>query len=243
MKLGFRILPLLTVAILTNMLLVGISIKPGVMVSQTINKISKVPRKQPPLAPRGTSAPGNRSAAASRDDGCAMPQQELTALVPEFKQPNEISVWGQTTAAYPKIWVFMPYTSKNTQLTLSLKDEQGKHTFRVDPPATAGIISIQVPSSLQPLKIDQNYRWKLTAKIYCGQKSEDKNIIGWVSRVNSASSTDSAWYDAVTDLAQQLLQDPQNIQLRQDWNDLLQSATLGQFTNQPLIGAATTSRR
>lgn len=244
MKLGFRILPLLTVAALTNMLLASISIKPDVMVSQTVNKISKVPRKQPPLAPRGTRAPGNRSAAASRDDGCAIPQQELTALVPEFKQPNdEISVWGQTTAAYPKIWLFMPYTSKNTQLTLSLKDEQGKHTFRVDPPATAGIISIQVPSSLQPLKIDQNYRWKLTAKIYCGQKSEEKNVIGWVSRVNLASTTDSNWYDDVTNLGEQLVGDPNNIQLRQEWKELLQLVKLEEIANQPFVGEVRTSKK
>ena len=250
MKLLSRtLLLLLPVAILTDILMPSLLSQPSMALAQTTNRTSKVRRQRPPLPP-GMGFPGNRGAAASRDDGCAMPQQELTALVPEFKQPNEkqpneISVWGQTTAAYPKIWVFMPYTSKNTQLTLSLQNdrEDDLYTAKIIPPAMPGIISIQIPTSLQPLKVNQSYRWKLTAKVYCGQKSEEKNVIGWVSRVNSASTTDSNWYDNVTNLGERLLGDPNNIQLRQEWKELLQLVKLEEIANQPFVGEVITSKK
>jgi hypothetical protein len=43
------------------------------------------------------------------------------------------------------------------------------------------------------------------------------------------------WYDAVTSLAQQRLQKPQDVRLQKDWSDLLESANLEEISQQPLL--------
>jgi Domain of Unknown Function (DUF928) len=175
-------------------------------IAQTVGKTVRI-RPKPP-APPSMGYPGNRTAAISRGDNCDSSAEELIGLAPEFTQANEDSVWGQTASERPTFWFFMPYTDR--------------------------IISVQIPASQKPLQVNQKYRWKLTAKIYCDKGVTEKYAMGWVSRVNSPNA-DGIWYDNVTILAQQLLRDPNNVQLKQDWNDLLNSANLEKVAKQPLL--------
>jgi hypothetical protein len=231
------ILLLISIVLPTDILVQSLH---GEALAQTQRK-----RRQAPPLPPSTGFPGNRGAAASRSDGCDNPAQELTALVPEFKQPNEDSVWGQTTSAHPKFWFYTPHTNKNTKLTFTLQNDREDDLYisEIAAPSTPGIISIQIPANRQLLQVNQKYKWQLTAEISCDRGNEQKHTIGWVSRVSSPSADGSNWYDEVTSLGDRLLQDPSNIQLKQDWNDLLQSATLTQLASQPLIGAAKPSQK
>jgi Domain of Unknown Function (DUF928) len=192
-------------------------------------------RPKPP-APPSTGYPGNRTAAISRGDNCDSSAEELIGLAPEFTQANEDSVWGQTTSARPTLWFFMPYTDRTTKLEFSLQDDREENIYssRIPAPKTPGIISVRIPVSQKPLQVNQKYRWKLTAKIYCDKGITEKYTMGWVSRVNSSNS-DGIWYDNVTILAQQLLLAPNNVQLKQDWNNLLNSANLEKIANYPLL--------
>jgi Domain of Unknown Function (DUF928) len=244
MKLRFHtVLCLLPLTTLIDISIPNIFAKPNSLNAQTVNRSSKLPRKPPKQPPQGV--PGNRGAAISRTNSCDRPSQELIALAPEFKQPNENSVWGQTTSAHPRFWFYMPYTNKNTKLTFTLQNDREDDLYisEIETPATPGIISIQIPTNKQPLQVDRNYRWQLTAQISCDRGNEKKDTIGWVSRVNASSTDGSNWYDDVTSLGDRLLRDPKNIQFKQDWSDLLQSATLTQLANQPLIGEAKPSQR
>jgi Domain of Unknown Function (DUF928) len=243
-KIEFRnALLLLSLITLIDISTPDIFTKSNSLNAQTVNRKSKSPRKPPEQRSQGV--PGNRGGGISRSNSCDTPTQELTALAPEFKQPNEDSVWGQTTSAYPKFWFYMPYTNKNTTLTFTLQNDRGTalYTSKIDAPATPGIISIQIPTNRETLQVNQKYRWKLTAEIFCDRGNEQKHTIGWVSRVSSPSADGSNWYDEVTSLGDRLLQNPSNIQLKQDWSDLLQSATLTQLASQPLIGAAKPSQK
>jgi Domain of Unknown Function (DUF928) len=244
MKLKFSsIFALIFTMIATNVLIQSHS-QSNPTLAQTTNRISRS-RRVKTLSPSGTGFPGNRGAAASRSNSCTRPSQELIALAPEFKQPNENSVWGQTTSAHPKFWFYMPYTNKNTKLTFTLQNDRGAtlYTSKIDAPSTSGVISIQIPTDRPALEMNKNYRWKLVAEISCNSPNEPMDVIGWVSRVNASSTNGSNWYDEVTSLGDLLLRDPSNIQLKQDWSDLLQSATLTQLANQPLIGEAKPSQR
>jgi hypothetical protein len=238
MKLGLRtVLLLISVSIWIELIVPCLYTKASMAIAQPANNASKVRLKNPPpLRPRGHGFPGNQKAAIARGDNCDSSAEELIALAPEFTQANEDSVWGQTTSAHPTIWFFMPYTDRTTNLKFSLQNDREDDLYTADIPAPKipGIISVQIPASQQPLQVNQKYRWKLTAKIYCDKGISEKYVMGWVSRVNS-SNADGIWYDNVTILAQQLLLDPNNVQLKQDWNDLLNSANLEKVAKQPLL--------
>jgi hypothetical protein len=213
-------------------------------IAQTVGKTPKAApgptiktariRPKPP-APPSTGYPGNRTAAISRGDNCDSSGEDLIGLVPEFTQANEDSVWGQTTSEHPTFWFFMPYTNRAT-LEFSLQDDREENIYssKISAPKTPGIISVRIPASQKSLQVNQKYRWKLTAKIYCDKGITEKYAIGWVSRINSSNS-DGIWYDNVTILAQQLLLAPNNVQLKQDWKNLLNSANLEKIANYPLL--------
>jgi Domain of Unknown Function (DUF928) len=209
------------------------------------------PKKKisPPPAPPSRGVPGNRTVSASRSR-CDL---NLVALAPQFStnildRASENSVWGQTTAAYPTFWFFVPTTSSSTQLEFSLQDQEEEDIYRasIPTPRQPGIIGVKV-SPKQPLQPNRNYHWRLKAKVPCGTSTPNRVYVdGWVTQVslpgvmsqkdNSEIYTEKGiWYDAVTSLAQQRLLRPNDLKIRQDWIDLLESANLKEISKQPLV--------
>lgn len=227
---------ILAVVVSINLVMPAMFSEHSKSTAQTVNRTSRARTKARSLPPRGV--PGNRTAAVSRGDGCDSSGEELIGLAPEFTQtnPDEDSVWGQTASERPTFWFFMPYTNRTSKLEFSLQDDREENIYlsSIPAPQRPGIISVQIPVNRKPLQVNKKYRWKLTAKIYCDKGVTEKYAIGWVSRVNS-SYANEIWYDSATTLARQLLIDPNNVQLRQDWNDLLNSADLGKVARQPLL--------
>lgn len=219
-------------------------------IAQQLKPKKKVPRPPAPSFSRGV--PGNRTASVSMGS-CNL---DLIALAPEFSskssQTTEKSVWGQTISQHPTFWFFVPATSPSTQLEFSLQNEREEDIYRttVPTPPQAGTIGIKIPTSQQPLQPDRNYRWTLKARVPCGTSAPNRvHVDGWVTRVNlpgvsPQSNSDiyaqkGLWYDAVTSLAQQRLQKPNDLQIEQDWSDLLESgnlqSALQSIAKQPLL--------
>jgi Domain of Unknown Function (DUF928) len=236
----------ITISLGINILPLFIDRDPSI--AQQLTPKKKVP---PPPAPSSRGVPGNRTVSASMSgNSCDL---NLIALAPQF-HPNtpdrisEKSVWGKTTSPHPTFWFFIPATQPSTQLEFSLQNREEEDIYRtsIPTPQRAGIIGIQIPTSQQPLQLDINYRWTLKAKVACGTSSLNRVYVdGWVTRVNlpgtsqpknSDSYVDKGiWYDAVTSLAQQRLQQPNDVRLQQDWNALLESAHLEIISQQPSI--------
>jgi hypothetical protein len=212
------------------------------------NKKVKVP---PPPTPPSRGFPGNRSVSASMSSNSC--ELNLVALAPQFSQNtasqiSETSVWGQTTLQYPTFWFFIPATPASTKIEFSLQDgEEDIYRTNIPIPQQPGITFVQIPSSQPPLQLNRHYRWTLKAKL-CDETSTPRRIHvdGWVTRVNLPATimgqntseiyaTNGIWYDAVTSLAQQRLQQPQDVQLAQDWSDLLESVNLTAISKQPLV--------
>jgi Domain of Unknown Function (DUF928) len=224
-------------------------------IAQQLKQKKKVP---PPPAPRSSrGVPGNRTVSISMS-GSGSCDLNLIALAPEFiltssSQTVEKRVWGQTIAQHPTFWFFVPATSPSTQLEFSLQNEREEDIYRttVPTPSQAGTIGIKIPTSQQPLQPDRNYRWTLKARVPCGTSTPNRVYVdGWVTRVNlpgvsPQSNSDSyaqngLWYDAVTSLAQQRLQKPNDLQIGQDWSDLLESgnnlqSNLQSIAKEPLL--------
>lgn len=221
------------------------------------NQVSKRKYKvefRPPLPPPSRGYPGNRKAAISRDS-CSTPGANLVALAPEFMQKaqdsskvNEISIWGKTEMERPILFFLVPYTDQSTRLEFLLQNKKDEIIYQrsITPPSREGVMALPIPSSVPPLEVNQDYRWTLKAKVFCGSNvPESKFVEGWLQRVSltaaSASQQSQAyveqsiWYDMVSDLASQRQHSPNNLQLRQEWKGLLKMVQLEAVAEYPLL--------
>ena len=200
----------------------------------------------PPPTPK-RDFPANRSVSASQGT-CDL---KLVALAPEFKrttanQITETHVWGQTTISNPTLWFFIPSAPPGTKLEFSLQDRQEQDIYRssITTPTQPGVIGIQLPAGQPLLQLNRDYRWTLTAKVPCDNAEPTRvHVDGWIARVNLAVgyknmynyAREGIWYDAVTSLAQERLQKPNDPGLKQDWIDLLKLVNLNQIADRPLL--------
>jgi len=207
--------------------------------------------------PANIGKPGNREGAATRiarpmllrestggTDSCIVdPQQTVVALVP--KDNN-----GLSSTAAPTLYSYVPANTGAT-LTLTLLDAQGTELYTQQRPAptTAGIIGW--PLRNVSLNNGVDYQWQLT--LLCSNGTTAVKTTSWLRPVapspeqqrDLAAATDAAtafaaagyWYDALNQLVQQRLAQPQDAALKQKWQALLQSPAvqLPQLVNEPVI--------
>jgi hypothetical protein len=170
-------------------------------------------------------------------------------------------VWGQTIAAHPTFWFYIPAATPSLRsVEFVLQDDRDNDVYRaaVAMPAKPGIIGVRLPSNQPPLNLNQNYHWFLKTEmaVSCDRQNSivfKDSVEGWVQRVTPTAAIRSQietatpqqrvdlyaqqgfWYDAIDAIAEQRLQQPQDAALKADWNGLLQSANLGDLVPQPLL--------
>jgi Domain of Unknown Function (DUF928) len=219
-------------------------IQANTLTAQQLKKKKQIP---PPPSPPSKGFPGNRTVSASMSGGSC--DLKLIALAPEFNQNpsgqvSEKSVWGQTAVERPIFWFFVPSTQA-LKLEFSLQNRQGEDIYRspIPTPGQPGVIGVRIPTRQQPLQLDRDYHWTLKAQVPCGTTTNRVFVDGWVKRASLPSAGNRSdtfaqqgiWYDAVTSLAQQQLQKPNDLQLQQDWYDLLESVDLNAIAKQPIL--------
>jgi hypothetical protein len=190
-------------------------------------------------------------AAISRGN-CFNSGSKLVALAPKFSQKGlnggefeEQSVWGKTAMEYPTVWFFVPFGDRSTQLEFVLQNREDEviYSSMISTPSQDGVVGVKIPKSQKPLVLDRHYRWTLKAKFGCGESApEQRYVDGWIQRVGLPAGVDVAsnpdrgiWYDAVTSLAERRSQEPNNVQLKQDWRELLKAVNLEMLAVQPLL--------
>jgi hypothetical protein len=186
------------------------------------------------------------------------------ALVPE-QSLNAASntavmtqVWGLTSTAYPRLLFFVPYDAvKVSAIEFVLQDDQDQTVYRtsVPVPSTPGIISVQLPATINELEIDQPYHWFFKVRAVCepNQATTLDYVEGWIQRIHlnpelanrltqsspqqqaALYAENGIWYDALTTLADLRLAEPENLTVAQDWTDLLKAIGLEDLANRPLI--------
>ncbi|MDZ4877323.1 MAG: hypothetical protein CLLPBCKN_006758 [Chroococcidiopsis cubana SAG 39.79] len=200
----------------------------------------------------GYGRPGRRTGGGSRSP-CPPIDPPLTALIPE----NNL---GKTVAEHPSFLFYTPYSSQQAQSgEFVLQSEQGEDIYRtgITLPQTPGIVSLNIPSTVAPLEINQSYRWYF--KVYCEspQTSTPIFVEGWVQRVALTPTLKSQllagkaqdyaiyaangiWYDALAHLAQLRRTNGVNPQLERSWADLLNTKGVGLelLRQQPIVGSA-----
>lgn len=203
--------------------------------------------------------PGARIGGGTRGGSCSQARPNpLTALLPETNL-------GQTTAAYPKFFWFMPKTTAQfVEFALYEVDKSENRTliYRTTLNTTnkSGIISLSVPrhAGIPPLKIGEDYQWFVSIICDVNTRDMDEVVYGWVRRVASPVSIEhleqispykrallymdnGIWFDALMTLAELRSARPQDPVVRATWSKLLSSVNLPNLADQPLIQSSTNS--
>ena len=180
----------------------------------------------------GDGRSGNRIGGGSRSD-CPTKEVPLTALMP-------ISNSGQTTAAHPSFWVYVPYTPEEAPVgEFVLQDQDRNDVYREEftLPNTPGVTSVSLPETETPLSLRQPYRWYF--HLYCdrGKASSPVFVQGWVERVELTANLELSptqapeqypdyiaqeiWWDAIAALAILRSANSADPILISEWNALL----------------------
>ena len=211
----------------------------------------------PPPPQRGIA--GNRTGAAARTM-CPLVAQPLTAIVPQYRSAQENQVWGLTKMARPTFWFYVPYTKPALiDISFTLQDESNPadrkiiyQNTTIAPASTAGMIQITVPKSSPTLAANKPYRWFLELNMGCTSGQRPIFVEGWIQRteldrnlsnqIDRATPTEKValyaenglWYDALTTLANLRAAKPQDPELTQDWQNLLNAIGLKDLADRPL---------
>jgi Domain of Unknown Function (DUF928) len=201
--------------------------------------------------PSSLTLPGGRQGAGTRTD-CAKADFTFAPVVPT-------SNYGQTVAAYPSVywyqanhtfsWVRFELFVVQPQTLKRDSDPIYQTTYRLKQDTPWVSLTLPERAGFSPLKVGQIYQWKVT--LLCSAQGPDDetasgsqcSIQGWIERVPSPNlkwpksprrhkiyAEKGLWYDAISDLAEDLRQHPQQAHLMQEWQTLLQETTLDAAT-------------
>jgi hypothetical protein len=206
----------------------------------------------PPPAPdtgtiEGESAPGGTR--IDKNSKCKQTEKNLVSL---------LSVGDLTISEYPTFWFYIPYNSEeisNLEFVLK-KTSEPTIIYRTSVRLfeRAGIIKISIPTQEKyALALQENYNWNFS--VYCATNQSDRpNIVlnGSLRRIpistqlNAQLKTERSpvyrvymdnyiYYDAITNLAASYLSDPNNKELINDWNKLLEVLGRKQLVGEPIV--------
>ncbi len=198
---------------------------------------------QLPAAPPDSGTPnGNRKPGGSRGLGaCEQTAQRLTALTPENAN-------GLTTAEHPVFWFYIPNAPQDiNSIEFSLHNQDETRTLyrtSLQLSKTSAVIGIPLPPSPESsLKPNESYHWYFKVNCEAKENSEENDIIldGWVTRVEPSPNLESQygviWHDELTNRAKRYLSEPQNLEVKNAWVELLRSVGLQELAQEPLVSS------
>jgi Domain of Unknown Function (DUF928) len=212
------------------------------------SSIAKQKKKSPIFNLPSRGAPGSRVSAGGRS-ACPEVQKNMTAMLP-------VENFGYTLKARPSFLIYIPYQSMNRNrlaIELRLGDQKIKKVI-MNAPNKTGIVHIPFPTELPSLTENNQYRWILTYTCKTPQGDEEIFVSGAVERlqnseaqsilqeIKSANFEDKMrlygekgiWYDLIAELAQKKISIPNDRNISNLWNDLLNESdvNLSSFSNE-----------
>ncbi len=188
--------------------------------------------------PADLSAPGRRVAGGSRSmESCFSGNKHLTALVPQ----SHIML---TTVGNPVFYFYIPKTSAST-LELVVRNEQNQTLVKQSykPSAQPGVVGI--PLQRKSLEVGKQYHWVLSVICHPQARSNDKVVEGAIKRIQpdpqlvkklenatpqqrvSLYGQAGIWQNTLMTLAELLSSNPNNPELKAQWQALLTSDGVG----------------
>lgn len=188
--------------------------------------------------PPGLGMPGNREGGGSRGCGSEAFEPPLTALIPE-------SNMGLTTAERPSFFWLTPNTQAPIEFVLNNAAEENLYSTFLTGNSGVEISSFTLPAEVDPLELNQDYHWYVAVICNRNARSADIVIDGWIRRVALEPEVDiqlknpdpiqrisiyadhGLWYNAVSQLMDQVGQNPTNPRNLDLWTDLWTAVDLG----------------
>ena len=207
-----------------------------------------------PKAPQTGTPSGNTTPGTTRPEAsCPKTPKPLTAIFANQGQDF-------TLEEYPTFFFYIPYTSQQISLMefLLFDESQTKTIYHtsIELSNQPGIIKIQLtPEAQNSLAVNTTYNWRFNLDCEPDQTiAPDLVLQGWIKRISpnseitnqlkSAKSPEylvyrqhDIWYDAIASLANLHFSNPEDIELKQAWNDTLKSLKLDWVVSEPLVDA------
>ncbi|NEQ48976.1 MAG: DUF928 domain-containing protein [Leptolyngbya sp. SIO3F4] len=183
-------------------------------------------------------APDRTVSGASRGN-CS--SEQVTALLPG-------SQYGLTSKSYPEVLVA---TSADipSQALFSIQSTDGYYyeTY-IDLPEKPGIVSLTLPSEAPPLVADELYQWSLILMCNNRLRPDSPSLQGWIQIQSTESMTANLtleqaveyreahlWYDMISLLADLRTQYPENSDIHEAWQSILETTDLAAVVNEPIL--------
>ncbi len=205
----------------------------------------------------------NREEGECQATGTTRGEGTMVAFIPEVSSyltdaETEKSPRGHFTyQASPTFWFYMFY-SEDKPITLKFKIREVSRqkiyqtTITIKETPIIGIGSFTLPKDLLQLKVNSIYEWQLsidgqeeTVSGYLQRKPRPSQLNGQLSPEQRMEwyAKNGIWYDLITELARLRLQDPNNSQLKEQWDTLLEDSDvdLGYLKQQPLLDCCSVS--
>lgn len=205
-----------------------------------------IAKKRTPGATRNPSSVRSESGAV-----CIQSKKRLIALVPGLDLDVQ-----KTTKANPSFFFYVPQTSAPViELVLQNEQEEVVYQKTLPAPSKPGIISWSVPAdaNFSGLQVGKSYQWYFSLICDRRERSSDFVISGYIERIapkqelksqlEKANLQEQAtiyalsgiWENSLTILAQLRKSQPNDLIIKNDWEDLLRSGDLAQIVQEPLL--------
>lgn len=190
---------------------------------------------------------------------CEGQQISMTSLLPRTNLaslPKDKIEVESTVAAHPTFFVHVSQNSgqKAEFMVVNEKGDQIYKNSNITLSGSPGIVSLSIPANAPALDAGKPYYWSFT--VACDDDwTKNPAVDGWVKRVELNSTLANQlkravprdrpvlyadagiWTDAVSTLFDLRKANPNDAQLRQDWEDLLKSVGLDTVAQATLIGS------
>ncbi len=191
--------------------------------------------EEEPLDFSDTGRSGQQTAGETRRGQCPDVSFPLTALVPS-------SNLGKTIAAHPKLWFYVPYSTKDiSKIEFVIQDANRNDISRQtwQPQNIPGYLSTSLPETEPALETSKSYRWYF--KVYCQQNGNSAPLFvqGWIEKSELSKDLslqlqaeqsphmlyahNDLWFDAINSLLHYYLIAPNDSAIRQDWEKLIKA--------------------
>lgn len=201
--------------------------------------------------PPATGKPQTTTGGASRSIGQCIVEAENSELPLMPLLPAEAR--SLTVASHPTVLAYLPKTSAN-KVFFSWQDENNHHYQTILPIENqAGIVSLTLPENAPPLEVGKNYQWAIALMCNGRLQPDSPMIQGQIERVAMTSDLSDRlkdantlktaaiygeagiWYETVATLAELKTTQPNNSDLKSNWQELLTSVGLEEVAQTPLV--------
>ncbi|MBO3462001.1 DUF928 domain-containing protein [Aetokthonos hydrillicola Thurmond2011] len=230
-------------------LLIGCNHNEGSIISQSEAKLPQKQTSQPKPSQRfrktrtplklvqdpNISAPSRREGGDTRDASCPndIKKPPLTFLIPKVNM-------GLTVSDHPTFWFYSPYAANSqTPVVLKVIDSQEKEVFKqeFELANTPGVIGLKLPKNAPALENNKSY--DVILSINCASRIDAVRLR--IKRIQPNTEVrkqlqankgrdraivfgeNGFWFDMLTQLIELRRQNPQDEELKIDWEELLKS--------------------